>query len=91
MTLESSITISDTLFVQEVDDEIVILDTNTQEYFNLTGVGKVIWNLFEDTKSLKEVHAKMLERFDIESDTLEYDLLNFIKELETKKLITYKN
>ena len=32
--------IPQTVFIQEIDDEIILLDTITQEYFSLNEVGK---------------------------------------------------
>lgn len=37
--------IPQTVFIQEIDDEIILLDTITQEYFSLNEVGKNIIDL----------------------------------------------
>ena len=34
--------IPQTVFIQEIDDEIILLDTITQEYFSLNEVGKIL-------------------------------------------------
>ncbi len=88
MTLDSKITIPDTLFLQTVDDETILLDTNTQEYFALNDTGAMIWNILEEKKNLKEVQKTILDMYEIDESQVESDILNFVEALKTKKLIS---
>jgi len=87
MNLNSKIKISEDLFVEKIDNEIVLLDTQTQEYFSLSEVGIVIWDILSDEKELRKVHNKLIDLYDVDSVQLENDLLNFIEVLVNKKLI----
>jgi len=87
MTLDTKITIPDTLFLQTVDDEIILLDTNTQEYFALNEVGSIIWNILEEEKNLRKVHQIILDMYEIDEKQVESDILKFIESLKEKKLI----
>ena len=75
------------LTVQEIDEETIILDSETQEYFSINEIGKVIWSLIEEKKNLEEIKAEMLDMYEVPEEQIEKDLLNFIQALEQKGLI----
>lgn len=87
MNLDTKVIIPETLLIQEVDDEIILLDTNTQEYFTLSEVGKVIFEELKISKNLKDIHTNLLELYEVSSEQLEKDLMNFVSSLAEKKLI----
>ena len=87
MNIKSKITLSKNVFAQEIDEETIILDSETQEYFSINEIGKVIWSLIEEKKNLEEIKAEMLDMYEVPEEQLEKDLLNFIQALEQKGLI----
>ena len=87
MNIKSKITLSKNVFAQEIDEETIILDSETQEYFSINEIGKVIWSLIEEKKNLAEIKAEMLDMYEVPEEQLEKDLLNFIQALEQKGLI----
>ena len=52
MNIKSKVILSNNVFAQEIDDETIILDAITQEYFSLNEIGKVIWSLLSENKNL---------------------------------------
>ena len=88
MNIKSKVTLSKNVFAQEIDEETIILDSETQEYFSLNEIGKVIWGLLERNKQLEEIKAEMLDMYEVPADQIEKDLLNFIQALATKRLIS---
>ena len=88
MNIKSKITLSKNVFAQEIDDETIILDSQTQEYFSLNEIGKVIWSLLEQNNQLEEIKAEMLEMYEVPQEQLEKDLLNFVQALGAKGLIS---
>jgi hypothetical protein len=87
VNIKSKITLSKNVFAQEIDDETIILDSTTQEYFSLNEIGKVIWSLLEEKNNLEEIKAEMLDMYEVPEEQIEKDLLNFIQALEQKGLI----
>ena len=87
MNIKSKITLSKNVFAQEIDEETIILDSVTQEYFSINEIGKVIWSLIEEKKNLAEIKAEMLDMYEVPEEQIEKDLLNFIQALEQKGLI----
>ncbi len=81
MTLQETITIPDILFTQVVDDEMVILDPDSEAYFGLDETGAVIWQYLSESGSLKKVYESMLEVYEVDSKELEADICRFVQEL----------
>lgn len=88
MTLDSKIIIPDSLFLQQVDDETILLDTNTQEYFALNELGTLIWDVLSFRQDLNAVKDAVLEKYDVDESTAQKDILAFMEMLLEKKLIS---
>lgn len=86
MHLKSKLVFSDTVFAQEVDGEMVLLDMNTENYFGLDSVASDIWKLLQDGKTLGETYDALLEMYEVEPDTLKSDLDVFVNTLLENKL-----
>jgi len=87
MDFKQKIIFSDTVFAQEVDGEMVLLDMNSENYFGLDEVGCAIWQAMQEHKVLQRVYDAMLENYDVEPDRLGRDLLAFIEQLRDAGLI----
>lgn len=84
MTLESKINIPETLFLQKIDDEAILLDSNTNQYFSLNDAGCLIWEILEEKKDLKFVRDEIVDIYEIDEKIVENDILNFLVEVEKK-------
>ena len=80
--------IPQTVFIQEIDDEIILLDTITQEYFSLNEVGKNIIDLISENLTKDEMVEELSNIYEVDRIQIEKDLINFAKLLEKKGLIT---
>lgn len=88
MTLDTKINIPDTLFLQKVDDETILLDINTNEYFSINEIGTFIWETLEEKKDLNSVKEEIISNYEVDEKQVENDILNFIQEVANKGLIT---
>ena len=87
MTLESKVKINENVFLQEVDDETILLNSETQEYFSLNEIGTLFYHLLQEHQSLEEVLSELKESFDVDEDQLKKDLFSFVKALEERNLL----
>lgn len=76
-----------TVFIQEIDEDVILLDTESQEYFSLNGVGKIILDLISENLTHEEIIEELAQMFEVDKSQIESDLLNFTKALEEKGLI----
>ena len=90
MTLQETISIPDTLFSQVVDEEMVILDTVSQEYFGLDEIGAMIWQYLSKSGSLQDVYEAMYAVYEVDSEQLEVDICRFVQELVDAGLVEVK-
>ena len=90
ITLNQTIIIPDTIFVQEIDSEMVLMDINSDNYYGLDEVGCSIWKVIEASHGLLESYNRLLEIYDVEPETLKKDLLTFVETLAQNGLIRYQ-
>ncbi|MEA3456663.1 MAG: PqqD family protein [Campylobacterota bacterium] len=90
MNLNQKITFSETVFAQEVDGEMVLLDMNSENYFGLDEVGTSIWQAMQESGSLDEVYQEMLKQYEVEPEVLQKDLLDFAQKLSDSGLAEIK-
>jgi len=87
MNLNQKITFAQTIFAQEVDDEMVLLDMESENYFGLDEVGTAIWHAIQEYDNLQEVLSALLEQYDVEAEVLEKDLSDFVENLQKSGLV----
>ena len=88
MNLQLIVTISPDVLAQEVNDEIVLLDLNSEQYLGLNEVGARVWQLLEEGDNLKQIYKKLLEEYDVEQDLLKNDLTDLIKNMCDAGIVT---
>ena len=87
MNLNQKVTFADTVFAQEVDGEMVLLDMESENYFGLDEVGTAIWQAMQEHGSLQEVFDDLLQQYDVEAEVLEHDLSDFVGKLIESGLV----
>lgn len=87
MDLNNKVTFSDTVFAQEVDGEMVLLDMNSENYFGLDAVGTDIWQAMQESGNLQDVLETLLAQYEVEEEVLKQDLFTFVGKLEESGLI----
>jgi len=87
MNLDQKVTFAETVFAQEVDGEMVLLDMESENYFGLDEVGTAIWQAMQEYESLQEVFNTLLEQYDVDAEVLEHDLSDFVGKLVESGLV----
>ena len=90
MDYNQRIILPDTVFAQEIDGEMVLLDVNSENYFGLDEVGCFIWKAIQEKQTLVAVYDSMLETYDVEPERLRSDLDEFIEQLRDAGLLEIK-
>ena len=90
MNLDQKVTFSETVFAQEVDGEMVLLDMESENYFGLDEVGTAIWQAMQEKETLQEVLEVLLDQYDVEAEVLERDLSDFVGKLLESGLVEVK-
>ena len=86
-TLDSRVTIPDDVVFREIDDESVLLDLASGEYYGLNEVGTRIWALLVAGTPPGEVLSSLRERYKAPEEVLARDLLELLGELRDRGLV----
>lgn len=85
--LDTSLAVSAHVLAQEFDGAKTMMNTHSEEYFSLDGVGKRMWDVIVQTQTLREAHTELLEEFEVTPAQLEDDLLALAAELVASGLM----
>lgn len=87
LNLNKRVKIPKRVFAECVDDEMVLLDTVTQNYFGLDVMGSVMWQTIEEKQLLRDILDTLLDSYDVEEDRLQKELFEFIETLSSSQLL----
>jgi len=87
MILDKKIIFSDTVYTQEIDGEMVLLDMVSESYFGLDSIGSEIWQLLYNGKTIRQVQDTLLELYDAEPEVLKNDFQKFMLKLLDSGLV----
>ncbi len=88
LDITQKVTFADTIFAQEVDGEMVLLDMESENYFGLDAVGTDIWQQIETHEGdLQKVFDALLQMYEVDEERLRQDLLTFVERLTQSGLV----
>lgn len=71
-----------------IEREAVILTLQDSMLHTLNRVGSRIWELADGTRTIEEIATIISDKFEVDKATAEVDILEFIKKLQGKGMIT---
>ena len=86
--LPARVNISNNVLFQNLGEEYVLLNTETELYFGLDSVAAMFWQLFADGLNIPAAVDRFMAEYDIDKETLERDLNSLLKTLENYQLLT---
>ena len=81
------ITIPESVLSTELQNEGVLLNLETGEYFGLDEVGLDMWKVLGASGTLDAACAVLLAQYDVAEDVLAGDLRAFVAKLAESKLV----
>jgi Coenzyme PQQ synthesis protein D (PqqD) len=79
--------ISDQAIANTVGDEVVVLHLANGTYYGLDPVGSILWEALGQGDTPAHACEQILARYDVDRETVERDLRQFIDELAEGDLI----
>ncbi len=70
-----------------VDEDLVMLDPRRSVYYGLDPIGRRIWQLLEEPRSVSDVCTALDEEFEVDPETCRADVLAFLEELSDAELV----
>jgi len=87
LTLDSTLHIPAHVLSTTVDQDAVLLNTQTNQYYGLDEVGARLWALLSENNSLKDVYKILLDEYEVSPSQLEQDLLELLTDLLENDLV----
>ena len=87
LTLAARVAPREGVLFQQLQDEAVLLNLDSGQYFGLDEVGTRIWNLVVEGNALPQVVSDIVEEYEVDSDRCEADLLKLLQDLEAQGLV----
>ena len=82
------VTPSNDVLSREIQNETVLLDLKTEQYFGLDDVGSRVWQLIRDGVSLEEIVDRLHAQYDVDAASLRTDVERFVAQLSEAGLVS---
>ena len=69
------------------DDEVVIINTATGRYYDLTGSGPLVWTLLERSASVDEIVTALVDSYGVSDATAREDVEQLVEGLLAEDLV----
>ena len=91
LSLQSVISRNPLLVSSEIDDERIMMNTTTGEYYGLDAIGNRIWALLEKPIRISSLIEILVTEFNVSVNQCESDTMEFLSQLSEKQLIIHTN
>lgn len=75
----------------DLGGEVAILNLDAGMYYGLNDVGARVWEMIQEPKPVSEIHATILEEYDVEPAEGKRDVLALLRELANEGLIEVRD
>ena len=87
ISMKSKVIRSSEPIAEPVDDELVMADIDRGKYYGLNNIAAAIWQNLETTITVEELCKRLCESYEVTADQCSAEVLSFLNDLETRKLI----
>lgn len=79
--------IRDICFATEIEDDLIILNSDTGKYLELNSSAKFIWKLIENGKNYSEILTSLLDEFEVSREEAQLALDDLLSNIKKQDLI----
>ena len=87
ITTETVIKQIEEIVASDIDGETVMMSVENGKYYGLDDTWSRIWELIERPVRVSDLIDRLLERFDVDRETCEKDVLKFLSELNDDMIV----
>lgn len=87
LTKNSVISAVDDVIDSEIDDELVMMNIDTGDYFGLNDVATAVWLKVRETTTYSDLIESLIEEFDVKPEQCETEVNELLTQLNAAKLI----
>lgn len=87
LTLDAQLWIPENVLFTSVEQDAILLNTRTNQYYVLEEVGMRLWELLKQAGGVREVYQALLDEYEVSPAELERDLLELLGHLMENGLV----
>ena len=87
--MKSYIPVKSALKTRPEGDMLIAANKNSEIYY-LNGIACEIWDMIDGIKSIDDLSRQILSEYDASTETVEHDMIEFIRDMQWKRLIRLK-
>ncbi len=72
------------------EGEMLIVSNRNSEIYYLNGTAREMWNILDGNMTVEGLCAEILSEYEVDRETLERDIVSFIRDMQWKRLIRLK-
>lgn len=88
---DSIIKQTDDIVASEIDGETVMMSIENGQYYGLDLIGSHIWDLIKSPIKVSDLINTLLEKYDVDGDTCQRDVLAFLNDLNQDNILVVEN
>ncbi|MEN6313941.1 MAG: PqqD family peptide modification chaperone [Clostridiaceae bacterium] len=88
ISMKSKIVRSSDPIAEVVDDELVMADIDAGKYYGLNDIGTAIWQNLETKITVEDLCKRLCETYEVTTEQCSAEVMIFLKDLETRGLIS---
>lgn len=78
------------MLVQRADDQWILLDVESGQYYALDEVSGRVWDLCDGSHSVSAMVAALCQEYDAPAEDVQEDVLAFLGEMAEEKLVVHE-
>ena len=87
LSLNAQLRIPENVLFTVVEQDAILLNTHTNQYYVLEEVGMRLWELLNQADGVREVYQALLDEYEVSPADLERDLLELLGHLMENGLV----
>lgn len=87
MDASTILTRSEKVTFQKVAEEAILIHMDTGTYFSLNDTGTEFWEMFDGTRSIRELATAVATKYDVDVEMVISDLLEIVEKLAADDLV----
>lgn len=87
LSLESTVVRSSQLMGSKVDNELVMIDLDSGEYFGLNPIAADIWEQMATPIRIADLCASLLERYAVDEARCQREVLALLQQMQEKQML----
>ena len=90
LSLDTVVSRRDEPLTARVDDDLVMLDPAKSRYFGLDPIGRRVWELLDQPKSVEQLCAELEGEFEVSPAACRTDVLALLEQLAEADLVSVR-